>query len=245
MVLLFVVSPFALLLELKKIDKLKIQDRIFGVKLLDTNLQGGQVGSYQLQVEDMLVQIKGSVTSQEINELDIDSGIRIFRPAQAQKRALAMIADMNESMVTVAIANEMIVGYITFHRPEEDSRWSLEFPAGILELGAIEVSPHWRRHGIGAKMMEAAFAQDKLENYIVISTHYYWHWDLEGTGLSIWDYQKMLTKVMNVAGLSKTGTDEPDITTHPANMLQVRVGSRVSTKDKVKFELIRFRKKWS
>lgn len=213
--------------------------------MLNTDLWSEQGGSYQLLVEGTLVQVKGSVTSREINQLNIDPGIKIFRPAEAQKRALALIADMSESMVTVAIANDMIVGYITFHRPEEDSRWSLEFSSGILELGAIEVSPHWRRHGIGAKMMEAAFAHNVLEDYIVISTHYYWHWDLEGTGLSIWDYQKMLTKVMNVAGLSKTGTDEPDIITHPANMLQVRVGSRVPTKNKVKFELIRFRKRWS
>ena len=31
-----------------------------------------------------------------------------------------------------------------------------------------------------------------MEDYLVITTEYYWHWDLKGTGLTVWDYRKMM-----------------------------------------------------
>ncbi len=29
-----------------------------------------------------------------------------------------------------------------------------------------------------------------MEDYIIITTEYYWHWDLKGTGLKVWEYRK-------------------------------------------------------
>ena len=33
-----------------------------------------------------------------------------------------------------------------------------------------------------------------MEDYLVITTEYYWHWDLKGTGLNVWDYRKMMER---------------------------------------------------
>ena len=36
-----------------------------------------------------------------------------------------------------------------------------------------------------------------MEDYIIITTEYYWHWDLKGTGLNVWEYRKIMEKMMN------------------------------------------------
>ena len=41
-----------------------------------------------------------------------------------------------------------------------------------------------------------------MEDYIIITTEYYWHWDLKGTGLNVWEYRKVMEKMMNAGGLN-------------------------------------------
>ena len=61
-----------------------------------------------------------------------------------------------------------------------------------------------------------------MEDYIIISTEYYWHWDLKGTGLDVWQYRKIMEKMMAAGGLEPAATDDPEICSHPANCLMVR-----------------------
>ncbi|MHB8170404.1 MAG: GNAT family N-acetyltransferase [Thermincolia bacterium] len=185
--------------------------------------------------------LEGPISEAKLNQLAMDDGIKMFRPAAEQHKALIRIAGMEEGLIFIARHEETIVGYVTFHRPDGESRWALELPRIILELGAIEVSSNWRRLSLGYALVETAFEDDSLEDYIVISTHYAWHWDLNGTGLTVWDYQKMLSKVMNKVGLQRRSTDDPEITAHPANMLKARIGQRVSKDMYTRFELIRHR----
>jgi len=183
--------------------------------------------------------VEGPVSGPELSRLSMDDGIKMFRPASEQHKALIRIAGMEEGLVFIARHEKLIVGYVTFHRPDDDSRWAQELPGVILELGAIEISSNWRRLSLGYALVEIAFDNDVLEDYIVISTHYAWHWDLVGTGLNVWDYQKMLSKVMNKVGLQRRSTDDPEIIAHPANMLKARIGKRVPKESSTKFELIR------
>ena len=53
----------------------------------------------------------------------------------------------------------------------------------IDELGAIEVADDYRSYGLGKQMLKIAFMEDQLENAIVYTTEYYWHWDLKNSGL--------------------------------------------------------------
>ncbi len=89
-------------------------------------------------------------------------------------------------------------------------------------------------------MLKTAFADPAMENYIVISTEYYWHWDLKGTGLSVWEYRKVMEKVMGSAGLEWFATDDPEITSHPANCLMARIGKNVPLESIEKFDRLRF-----
>jgi len=81
---------------------------------------------------------------------------------------------------------------------------------------------------------------DAMEDYIIITTEYYWHWDLKGTGLNVWEYRKMMEKMMNAGGLEWYATDDPEICSHPANCLMVRIGKRVDNESIQKFDQLRF-----
>ena len=69
---------------------------------------------------------------------------------------------------------------------------------------------------------------------------YYWHWDLKGTGLNVWEYRKIMEKMMGAGGLIWYATDDPEISSHPANCLMVRIGARVNQDSIQKFDQIRF-----
>ena len=75
-----------------------------------------------------------------------------------------------------------------------------------------------------------------MEDFIVVTLEFCWHWDLKGNGLEIFEYQKMLEKLFGMVNLKRRATDDPDITEHPANVLMVRYGNNVSTKDILLFE---------
>lgn len=51
----------------------------------------------------------------------------------------------------------------------------------------------------------------QMEKYIIITTEYYWHWDLKGTNKDVWEYRKMMEKMMNAGGLVWFATDDPEI----------------------------------
>jgi len=79
-----------------------------------------------------------------------------------------------------------------------------------------------------------------MENYIVITTEYYWHWDLKGTGLNVWEYRKVMEKMMNAGGLEYYATDDPEISSHPANCLMARIGKNIDAESVQKFDALRF-----
>lgn len=161
-----------------------------------------------------------------------------FRPPDKQHAALIGIAQMPEGMIFVARHENMVVGYVTFHRPEEYTRW-YQHP-DILEMGGIEVSPEWRKLKLGLILLKESFAYVELEKNIVITMEFCWHWDLRNSGLDVWQYQRMLTSMFSRAGLSKITTDDPDIIEHPANVLMAQIGKKVDPEAIKQFEGLRF-----
>ena len=110
----------------------------------------------------------------------------------------------------------------------------------LIELGAIEVISKYRGCGIGKNMLRVAMMDDAMEDYIIITTEYYWHWDMKGTGLNVWEYRKIMEKMMNAGGLEYYATDDPEISSHPANCLMARIGTRVPPESIEKFDHLRF-----
>ncbi len=180
----------------------------------------------QIETEKGIVIIEGPVSQRYLNSLEMDSNLNNFRSPARQKEALAIVAGLPEGMVYIARHKQRIIGYVLFHYPNEYSRWSRH--PRILELGAIEVSRSWQKNGIAKALLQEAFKNPSLEDYVVITTEFYWHWDLKNSGLSVWDYRRMLQNLFGSVGFKRRHTDDPEILEHPANMLMVRIGKNVS-----------------
>lgn len=180
------------------------------------------------------VEVYGAVPPDQLAALAMDSSLKMFRPPERQKEALIKIASLPEGAVVIARHADTIIGYCTFHPQEPSSRWA-ETGLPILELGALEVASNWRFMRVGRTLLEVAFEAGVFEDYIVASTEYAWHWDLESTQLSVWQYRKLLYDILSNVGLELQKTDDPEVTGHPANMLTVRFGIRVSAADRDRF----------
>jgi len=185
--------------------------------------------------DEMKIFVEGPVPSAVLAGLSMNGSLDNFRPPERQKEALVAIAGMNPGLVFIARCEQEIVGYVTFVRPASFTRW-LRHPR-ILELGAVEVSREWRRCYVASRLLTTAFTFPVLENYIVITLEYCWHWDLlKGTGLGLREYRDMLTRLFGKAGMIVEGTDDPDILEHPAKLMMARVGGRVPLLDVIAFE---------
>jgi len=187
-----------------------------------------------------VVFLEGPVSSQYLENLTMNERMTLFRPPKQQKEALKTITGLPHGMVFIARYEKEIIGYVTFHHPDEYSRWH-KHPR-VLEMGGIEISPDWRQCEVASNLMRVAFSAKILEQFIVITLEYCWHWDLRNTGLSIWSYQEMLTNLFRKVGLEKVPTDDPDIMEHPANVLMARIGEKVSKQDILLFESMKFEK---
>ncbi|SES35373.1 GNAT family N-acetyltransferase [Salipaludibacillus aurantiacus] len=188
--------------------------------------------------------IEGPVEKQVIEECIFDEGLLAFRPPPQQKKALLKVADLDESRIIVAREDNKIVGYAIYLYPDPLERWSEVELDNLLELGAIEVSANYRGYQIAKHLLKVSMMDEAMEDYIIITTEYYWHWDLRGTGLSIWEYRDVMEKVMKTGGLEWYATDDPEICSHPANCLMARIGKRVSPDAVHEFNRVRFKHKY-
>ncbi|OKL36220.1 GNAT family N-acetyltransferase [Domibacillus mangrovi] len=184
--------------------------------------------------------IEGPVTAESLSQYDFHEGLVAFRQPEQQHKALAEIAELPEGRIIITRNGNTIVGYVTFLYPDPLERWSEAKMDNLIELGAIEVAPEFRGARVAQHMLKVAMMDDQMEDYIVITTEYYWHWDLNGTGLNVWEYRRIMEKMMNVGGLVWYATDDPEISSHPANCLMVRIGARVDQDSIQKFDQIRF-----
>jgi len=183
--------------------------------------------------------ICGTTSPEILERLNVDLQLKAFRPAKKQKNALVGISRLADGKVVTAQMNGELVGYVTFHPPDEFERWS-QGPRQVLELGAIEVTPKVRKYGVARNMLEIAFEDPFMEDFAVLVTEYYWHWDLEGTGMHVWEYREMMRRLMEHVHLAVKDTDEEDISSHPANMLMVRYGKNLSKSTIRDFEQLFF-----
>jgi acetoin utilization protein AcuA len=185
--------------------------------------------------------IEGPIPSEKLASYEFHKDLVSFRTPEQQKKALIEIAKLPEGRIIVARDHNLIVGYVTFLYPDPLERWSDGKMENLIELGAIEVIPKYRGKGVGKSLLQVPMMDDAMEDYIIITTEYYWHWDLKGTGLNVWEYRKVMEKMMNAGGLIWFATDDPEISSHPANCLMVRIGKRVSSDSIQQFDRLRFR----
>lgn len=196
------------------------------------------------ETEKGTIIIEGPLTPEQLKKHTFHKGLVAFRPPEEQKKALIDIAGFPEGRVIVARDEQTIVGYVTYLYPDPLESWSEGNMENLLELGAIEVSPPYRGLSIGKQLLLLSMMDDAMEDYIIISTEYYWHWDLKGTGLNVWQYRKIMERMMAAGGLEPCATDDPEICSHPANCLMVRIGKRVDEESIEQFDRLRFRRRY-
>ncbi len=168
---------------------------------------------------------EGPVSSEYLDSLEINRALNNFRHPKRQKEALGLVANHPEGLVYIARSGPEIIGYVLFHYPNKYSRW-VRHPR-VLELGAIEISRDWQQKGIAKELLQEAFKNPVLDEYILISTEFYWHWNLRTSGLGVWEYQNMIKRIYGSVGFKRRHTDDPEILEHSANMLMVRIGKNV------------------
>lgn len=188
--------------------------------------------------------IEGPISGSELASYRFDDGLKAFRIPEHQHQALIEIADLPEGRIIVAREDDLVLGYVTFLHPDPLERWSQAKLPDLLELGAIEISHLIRAGGVAKKLLEVSFADDAMEDYIIITTEYYWHWDLKGTGLDVWQYRKVMEKVMGSVGMVWMATDDPEICSHPANCLMAKIGKRVPPESVEAFDGMRFQNRF-
>ena len=199
----------------------------------------------EVLIDGLPIIFEGPLNAEALHKLNFHFGLCAFRPANQQKQALIQIASLDEGRIYVARIKEMVIGYVTFHYADPLERWSEIHNPHILELGAIEVAKEYRALKIASNILKIAFKDSSMDNYLIFTTGYYWHWDLPNTNLDVWSYRKIMEHLLNKADFICMATDDPEVCSHPANCLMVRVGRKVPHEAIDGFEQVRFQSRWS
>ncbi len=152
------------------------------------------------------------MTPEALASYEFHHDLTSFRPPAKQHKALIEIAKLPEGRIIIARRGEVIVGYVTFLYPDPLERWSEGNMENLLELGAIEVIPEFRGFGVGKNFI------DRLDdgrrhgrlyhhyNRILLALGF-----KTARGLNVWEYRKVMEKMMNAGGLVWYATDDPEI----------------------------------
>ncbi|MDE9752286.1 GNAT family N-acetyltransferase [Staphylococcus delphini] len=184
--------------------------------------------------------IEGPVSNTQLQTYTFDEGLDAFRIPIEQFEAIQDISTLDEGRIYIIRKENHIIGYVTYLYPDPMERWSEGQLPYLLELGAIEISLAYRGLGLGRMLLKVSTRSPELEDYIIITTEYYWHWDLKNSKLDVFEYKKLMQRMMSNGGLEVFATDDPEITSHPANCLMARIGKNITVDQMEAFDDIRF-----
>ena len=159
-----------------------------------------------------------------VKELKADEGLRAFaRLPEREHQLLLSIAQQPENRLTLAYnASGTIVGQVSI--APLDHWW--QGIGNAYEI-AVEASANWRQLGIAHQLISFALEFETLEEQLIVGLGFSWHWDYEGLGISRFRYREMIERLFATYGFVEYLTSEPNIRMDPANILLVRLGSKV------------------
>lgn len=176
-------------------------------------------------------------------KLELDKGLGTFSHYSSIIQKLdvfAKVASQRDGKVTLAIiGHKVIVGYGACWYPGPDERWS-KLGDLLYEMGALEVSRNFRRLNLGRKIVATIMEDDFFNDKIAYMNGFSWHWDLDGSGLTMAEYRRMMIRLLKAHGFQECYTNEPNIALREENLFMVRIGSRVSEEDRARFRDLRF-----
>jgi hypothetical protein len=153
-----------------------------------------------------------------------DSGLKAFaRLPEREHKLLLGISKSPDCALTLAhTPTGVIVGEVTI--APGDTWW--EGIDNVYEV-AIEVSSNWRGHSIARHMLAFALELDALEDMILFAAGLSWHWDMEGLGITAHRYRELIAHLFATQSFVEYPTTEPNVSMEAANILLVRIGTRV------------------
>lgn len=177
------------------------------------------------------VELRVCASASLLREVAFDPELDLFRPPARQRDALAEIASEPDACVSVALARTgapVVVGYAAFHRP--DAATAAATTTVVIELGALEVAPAYRRRGIASGLLRATFDGGRFDDAVVYARLYAWHYDLGRTGLGPLAYRRFLKRLYGGVGLQTvTSAGAREIAdAHGADLIMARRGPRAS-----------------
>ncbi len=159
-----------------------------------------------------------------------DAQLDLFRRPVLQRAALAEMASDPSSCVSVALTkgdDATVVGYAAFHAQHRPDEATGQARARVLELGALEVAPAFRRRGIASALLRDSFAGGRFDDAVVFARLYAWHYDLGRTGLGPLAYRRFLKRLYGASGLqvvsTRQGGDGGSVA-HGADLIMARLG---------------------
>lgn len=176
--------------------------------------------------------------------LVLDEGIGHFAHYSSIIQKLEVferIASTEGGNVTLAIlSGRRIVSYGACWYPDESERWAA-LGKLLYEMGALEVSRKFRGLGLARGIIRLIMEdQEFFDRKIAYMKGYSWHWDLDGSGLTMAQYRNMMIRLMKPYGFQEYPTNEPNIAMREENLFLARIGERVSQEDRRRFRNLLF-----
>ncbi len=167
-----------------------------------------------------------------VEHLHADDGLRAFtHTPEREHQLLLSIARHADAKLTLATTfTGEIVGEVTLM--QANGWWSQG--GNVYEI-AVQVSPRWRRQGIARTLLAYALEDDIVEDVILVGLGFCWHWDYAETGLTPFAYREMIARLFASYRFMEAVTTEPNIRMNPANILLVRLGSRIDVQTERQF----------
>ena len=201
------------------------------------------LGEFPLQTTCGQIIINPKCLPGSFKDLQLDSGLGNFPHYSSIIQKLEIfdkIASGKDGRVALALINEnIIIGYMVCWYPDSTERWS-KLGELMYEFGAIEVSRNFRKLGIAAEMVLSVLRDDFFAEKISYMNGFSWHWDVDGSGLTLVQYRKMMLNFMKPFGFQEYYTNEPNIALREENLFMARIGSKVSEEDQLRFRNLRF-----
>ncbi|MGO9569561.1 MAG: N-acetyltransferase [Desulfomonilaceae bacterium] len=192
---------------------------------------------------------KGTITiyprcaSGFFSSLKLDAGLGNFSHYSSIIQKLEVfekVSSSKDGKVGLALREDnIVVGYLACWYPDQAERWS-KLGELMYEMGAVEVSRNFRHLQIAQKMISLILVDDFFEDKIAYMNGFSWHWDLDGSGLTMAEYRKMMMHLLKGHGFQEFYTNEPNIALREENIFMARIGSRVPAEQQQMFRNLRF-----
>lgn len=176
-------------------------------------------------------------------KLELDAGLGKFSHYSSIIKKLEVFEEVaagRDGRVAIALVSDRtLAAYAACWYPPAGDRWS-KLGDLMYEMGALEVSRNYRGMGLARRLFAVLMEDDFFEDKIAYMNGFSWHWDLDGSGLTMPQYRSMMLKLLRAHGFQECYTNEPNVCLREENFFMVRLGSGVSEEDRKRFRNLRF-----